>query len=185
MPSPPRPDSRFVHIHYLRPPDRTQIFRQEIVHEEEGVTVTIARAMERSTPVHIDGGVVLEDGSDAIWFTFPGVWHDIGRFHRADGTFTGIYANILIPCTFKPGGIWRTTDLFLDLWIPPAGPEGKTIRLLDEAELEEAEGRGWVTHEMAALARTEARRLMAAFGRGEWPPGIVHEWTRDRVVGRR
>ena len=63
--------------------------------------------------------VALERGSDAVWFTFPGLWHDIGRFHRSDGTFTGIYANILTPPLIQPDGVWHTTDLFLDLWQKP------------------------------------------------------------------
>ena len=67
------------------------------------------------------GKIALEAGSDAVWFTFPGLWHDIGRFHRADGEFTGIYANILTPPVIEPDGKWETTDLFLDIWVDPEG----------------------------------------------------------------
>lgn len=183
MPTLSHPEPRFVHIHYLRPPDRLQIFRQELLHEEREVSVTFARGVERTSPVLIEGEVALEDGSDVVWFTFPERWHDIGRFHRADGTFTGIYANILIPCTFEPGGLWHTTDLFLDLWLPAADQEGRRILLLDETELEEAEECGWVTEETAIAARDEAQRLMRAFDAGVWPPAIVSEWTRERVLG--
>ena len=80
-----------VHIHYLRPPDREQVYTQYLISEEEGVKVTYAQDLELESPVRIAGAVVLETGSDAIWFTFPGVWHDIGIFHRADGSFTVVY----------------------------------------------------------------------------------------------
>jgi predicted RNA-binding protein associated with RNAse of E/G family len=159
------------------------------VYEDGEVSVTFARDLRLSSPVCVEGEVVLEEGSDAVWFTFPGTWHDIGRFHRADGTFTGTYANILTPCTFEAGGIWRTTDLFLDLWIPATegtGDQGRQkILLLDEAELRDAEERGWVNAETARTARAEARRLMAAYDRGEWPPRIVSEWTRERCLDQR
>jgi len=196
MPIRPQPDPRFVHIHYLRPPNREQIFVQELLHEDAKVSITLARRVELPSPVKVDGEVVLESGSDALWFTFPGAWHDIGRFHRTDGTFTGIYANILTPCTFEAGGVWRTTDLFLDLWIPAGGkgpvskkgtanPEtvstsGDEILLLDEEELQEAESQGWVTGELAARARSEAHRLMEAYRQGEWPPRIVYDWIREK-----
>lgn len=181
MPSPLLPEFSVVHIHYFRPPDRSQLFVQELLHEDGEVSVTLARKVSLPIPVRIDGEVVLEEGSDAVWFTFPGAWHDIGRFHLADGRFTGIYANILTPCTFEPGGIWRTTDLFLDLWIP-AGTEDISLR--DEEELTEAEERGWVAPETAGRAREEARRLIEAFGRGEWPPKVVNAWPRERAMGR-
>lgn len=179
MPSHPRPDPAFVDIHYLRPPDRRQVFRQEIVAADNEVVITFARSVDLPGPVLIGEKVALEKGGDAVWFTFPGLWHDIGRFHQADGTFTGIYANVLTPCEFEAGGIWRTTDLFLDLWIP--ADSGK-LRLLDEAELREAEEHGWISTEMADRAREEATRLESAFHQGEWPPPVVHEWTRERVL---
>jgi len=186
MPSPIRTDRPVVQIHYLRPPDRTQLFVQELIYEDEGASVTFAHNLSLPSPVCVEGEVILEGGSDAIWFTFPGAWHDIGRFHRADGTFTGIYANILTPCVFEPERIWRTTDLFLDLWIPAAEEDpdqrGGKILLLDEAELREAEQRGWVNAEIAETARAEARRLMTAYQKGDWPPKVVYEWTRERCV---
>lgn len=110
-----------VQIHYLRPPDREQVYTQYLIHQEDGVKVTYARDLNFESPIRIAGAVVLETGSEAIWFTFPGAWHDIGLFHLADGSFTGTYANILTPCVFEGGEIWRTTDLFLDLWLDPTG----------------------------------------------------------------
>ncbi len=160
------------------------------------VKVTLARDVPFPSPVTIDGRTVLEPGADAVWFTFPGRWHDIGRFHRADGTFTGLYANILTPPSLDAGEggapsegsggggdeedpvVWHTTDLFLDLWLPPGG--GVTV--LDEDQLAEAEAEGWVSREQARAARNEARRLVREHGRGSWPPAVVEEWTRERAL---
>ena len=171
-----------IRINYRRPPNRVQVFEQTLVLDREDVKVTLAEHMPYQPPMRIEGSVVLELGSDVVWFTFPGAWHDVGRFHRADGTFTGFYANILTPPTFD-GGVWDTTDLFLDVWM---GPDGKAL-LLDEEELDEALGREWVDHATAASARQEARRLVEGAAQGTWPPPVVAEWTLERcrsVLGR-
>ncbi len=166
-----------VHIHYLRPPDREQIFTQYLISDEDAVKVTYADDLKFDPPIRIAGAVVLETGSEVIWFTFPGAWHDIGIFHRADGSVTGTYANILTPCVFEGGGVWRTTDLFLDLWIDPTGH----VLTLDEDELQEAESRGWVDPDTARRAREEVRTLSAQTAAGLWPPKIVDEWTLARA----
>ncbi len=70
-----------VHIHYLRLPDRERIYTQHLISEEEGVKVTYALDLKFESPIRIAGAVVLETGSEVIWFTFPGAWHDIGIFH--------------------------------------------------------------------------------------------------------
>lgn len=132
------------------------------------------------SPLEVDGRVVLEDGSPAVWFTFPGEWHDVGRFHRADGTFTGIYANILTPVRLLDDTTWETTDLFLDVWLPRDGAPG----VLDEDELADAEQAGAIDGELARQARAEAERLRRLAVEQEWPPGIVSEWTLERVRAR-
>lgn len=163
-----------VRIHYRRPPDRLQVFEQHLVHDGADVKVTLA-GYRSIPPIVIAGDVVLEAGADVVWFTFPGLWHDVGRFHRADGTFTGLYANVLTPPVLD-GPEWDTTDLFLDIWVSPGGD----VLLLDEDELEEALARGWVDGATAARAREEAMRLMDATAAGAWPPAAVLEWTRER-----
>ena len=168
-----------VHIHCLRLPDREQVFTQYLISDQEDVKVTYANDLEFDPPIRIAGGVVLETGSEVIWFTFPGTWHDIGIFHRADGSVTGIYANILTPCVFAEGGVWRTTDLFLDLWIDPDGH----ARTLDEGELEEAEAKGWVESGTAHRARKEVKILSDRAAAGDWPSETVGEWTLARARG--
>jgi predicted RNA-binding protein associated with RNAse of E/G family len=177
-----RPD---VHIHYHRPPGRTDLYVQPLVIDDGRVKITFAERVKLSRPVVLAGEVALEEAADAVWFTFPGAWHDIARFHRADGRLSGIYANILTPCVFEAGETWHTTDLFLDLWIPtPSGiwREGPSSpQLLDEDELAHAEREGWIGPPLAAAAKAEAARLTEAARRGEWPPPVVGEWTRERV----
>lgn len=144
--------------------------------------VTLARDVRFESPVRIEDRTVLEAGSDAVWFTFPGAWHDIGRFHRADGRFTGLYANILTPPAFEEeGAVWRTTDLFLDVWLE-AGPENEGLRVLDREHLDRALREGWIDAERAGRARAEVRRIRKAHRAGDWPPPVVEEWTLERAV---
>lgn len=171
---------RHVTIHYERPPGRVERFHQEVVLDRDDVVVTLARDMELDPALRVEDEVILESGSSVVWFTFPGAWHDIGRFHRADGTFAGLYANVLTPVEMAQG-TWHTTDLFLDLWLPPGGAP----RILDADELAEAESRGHVTAETAERAREEARRLQRAAREGRWPPEVVEAWTLERALGAR
>lgn len=167
-----------VRIRYRRPPSREQLFEQELVAREEGVVVTLIERAPVTRPSVIDGEVALEPGSPIVWFSFPGAWHDIGRFHRADGTFTGLYANVLTPVDGLDGADWTTTDLFLDVWIPATATRA---RILDEDELEEALRHGRLDQTTAARARAEAASLVARAGAGDWPPPVVFDWTLDRA----
>jgi len=169
--------SGLVEIHYRRPPGRLQIFRQHLVWDTDDVKVTLAHEMTFEQTMRIEGRVVLEDGSDVVWFTFPGLWHDIGRFHRADGTFTGIYANVIQPVEID-GPVWHTTDLYLDVWM---GADGSLL-LLDEDEFEEAIGKELIDLPTATRVRQEAEAMMEAARDGSWPPDVVGEWTRERAL---
>ena len=172
-----------VRIRYRRPPDRVRTFRQAVVEDAGEYVVTLLPATELETPVRAGGRVVLEPGAPVVWFTYRGeVWHDVGRFHLADGTFTGLYANVLTPVRME-GMEWETTDLFLDLWM---GTDG-VAEVLDRDELEAALAAGWIDAATAAHAEGEAKRLLAAAHAGAWPPAHVGEWTLERAraaVGR-
>ncbi len=169
--------SRRVAIHYRRPPDHVRVYDQRVVFEESDVIVTISDPLELDEPLKVHGTVGLEQGSQAVWFTFPGAWHDIGRFHLADGTLTGIYANVLTPPRIEPT-IWHTTDLWLDVWI---GLDG-SVHLLDEDEFEEGVARGLIDDGMATRARSEANMILERAAAGSWPPAIVDEWTLERCL---
>ena len=145
-----------VTIHYHRPGRGTEIYRQRLLARGEDAIVTLQRRPPLVAPMQVDGTTILEPGSPVIWFTFPGAWHDIGLFALADGTPTGIYANILTPVEFIGPNAWRTTDLFLDIWIPHGGGQ----HLLDEDELAAAEAAGVIAGELAERARGEAGWLL-------------------------
>lgn len=166
-----------VHIHYRRLPHRDAVFDQLLLRDGEDVKVTFAASVRREEPVRVGGDVVLEDGSDVVWFTFPGAWHDIGRFHTADGVFRGFYANILTPPTFHPGRVWRTTDLVLDVWLPPGGPPS----VLDRVAFDEAVRRGWLHRQTRRRALEEVEAILDGVRRGAWPPAVSLEWTRERA----
>ncbi len=172
---------RFVHIHYHRPPDHTHIYVQRLLAVDSGAMVTLARDLQFEPPLRIEGEVALERGSVAIWFTFPDVWHDIGIFHRADGSVSGVYANILTPPVLSPhpyGYRWDTTDLYLDVWMPT--PE--TYSLLDREEFDQAVAAGLVDARTAERVREEAEALTGGLARGTWPPPVVGEWSLARAL---
>jgi len=178
------PTSR-VRIHYHRLPDREEIFDQRIVLERSDVIVTLTDPLDLPRPVRVDGETVLESGARAVWLTFPGAWHDIGRFHLRDSTFTGYYANVLTPVEIvQPAEdgpyVWDTTDLYLDVSLRP----GRAPALLDEDELEEALALGHIDAELARAARAEADRLLALASAGDWPPPVAAEWTLERALGK-
>jgi predicted RNA-binding protein associated with RNAse of E/G family len=165
-----------VQLHYRRPPDRLQVHLQPLVHDAPDVKVTLMPAVQLARPMRVAERVVSEDGSAIVWFSFPGLWHDIGRFHLADGTYTGLYANTLTPVEMRADHVWDSTDLFLDVWLDERGPV-----VLDEDELEEAVARRWLEPAMGERAQREVARILEGIERGTWPPPVVGEWTLERA----
>lgn len=148
-----------------------------MVHRGQDGVVTLLERAGVADRIEIGGRTVLEPASPIVWFTFQDAWHDIGRFHDAAGTFTGLYANILTPVEGIDTTAWRTTDLFLDVWRDPSG----TTTVLDLDELEDALRRGWIDEATARRARREAVELTSRSSRGEWPPRIVDAWPLERA----
>lgn len=168
-----------VTIDYHRLPNRVQRFEQTLVLQTTEFIVTYLEEAQLDRPLLAGGRAILEPGAPVVWFTYPDEWHDVGRFHLADGRFTGVYANMLTPMRIH-GSRWETTDLCLDIWLAPGG----TVELLDEEELAEAVARGWIDEATAARARRQAARLIQESEVGAWPPPHVHEWTLERVLER-
>lgn len=166
-----------VRLVYNRLPSRMDVFVQQLVHSSDGTDVTYIESVALKAPVVVDGVTVLEPRSPIVWFTFDGAWHDVGRFHNARGEFTGWYANVISPIVKHSPTEWECTDLFLDLWV---GTD-RTMRLLDEDELDAACAAGSISVEQAAAARAEAAAISTAFQAGSWPPRITREWTLERV----
>ncbi|WP_420130012.1 DUF402 domain-containing protein [Longimicrobium sp.] len=162
-----------VTIHYHRLPDRLEVFEQTVVDDDGQCVVTFLAEAALKRPMEVGGRVVLEPGSPIVWFTYRGgVWHDVGRFHLADGTFTGFYANVLTPVEMS-GPEWMTADLFLDVWM---GADGD-VQTLDRDEFDAAVAAGWLDPANAARALAEAERLARDAARGAWPDWPVHNWT--------
>lgn len=170
------PNLPIVSIDYCRLPDQYAAFKQACVFENDEVIVTYAERSGIQHPKHLEQTIILEPDSPVVWFTFPNQWHDIGRFHRADGTFTGLYANIITPIERITRYHWSTTDLFLDLWIAD-----DRLVLLDEDDLLYAEVRKHISEEDGIRARQEVFRLQCEWEDGKWPPPIVQEWTLERA----
>jgi predicted RNA-binding protein associated with RNAse of E/G family len=167
---------RSVRIHYRRLPDRVQVFEQLLVHDAGDHVVTLLPAAELRAPVLVHGRAVLEPGAPVVWFTYPGRDHDIGRFHLRDGTFTGLYANLLTPVEMRADR-WETTDLLLDIWL---GADG-TAAVLDADELEHAVAEGWLEAGRATALGRRADELLAAGVSGQWPEAHVAYWTLEHV----
>lgn len=168
-----------IEIHYHRLPDRLQLFRQTLIEEASEYLITYLERAALPRPVRVGERTVLEPDAPVIWFTYPGRWYDIGSFHLADGTFTGIYTNLITPVQIR-GTEWSTTDLCLDIW---TGVDG-AVELLDLDEFDEAVGEGWLEEPLAGRARTEADGLLHLARQGEWPPSHVQEWTLERARAR-
>lgn len=181
----PRP----VEILYRRAPDRLTRYRQWLVYDDGRVKVTLARNVPLAGPLRVGGSIVLEPGADAVWFTFPGAWHDIGIFTGPDGRVTGIYANVITPCLFRPGGVWTTTDLFLDVWIGGEAAvtpktSGSSVRplVLDREELADASRTGAIPPGAVERAEAEVEEILSSWRRRNWPPPIVAEWPHRRAL---
>ena len=115
--------------------------------------------------------VILEAGAPIVWYVFPEKWHDIGRFHLADGTVTGWYTNITTPPEMA-GDSWTARDLFLDLWQPA---DGGSAVWLDQDELDQAVRQGHV--DRATLQRINNERTMIDLQvrEGTWPPAVARD----------
>lgn len=163
--------SRPIVFEYQRPGKRTQRFAQWLLHDATEVKVMLMEA-HTGPAVAVGERVVLDTGAPAIWFVFPGAWYDIGRFHQANGQFTGWYTNICTPVRVGFDGVWSATDLLLDLWTWPDGSHA----WLDEDEFDHAIQLGHVDHSTAARVRETRTELENAMRGDQWPPPIARDF---------
>lgn len=120
----------------------------------------------------------MKQGYRCVWFLFQGEPWDIARFSRPDGDFTGYYVDVLEPVRWQVEGTLRlepVTDLFLDLWITPAGAP----HVLDEDEFIDAVERAVLTTDQAAHAQNVLHDLQHKIDDGTFPPSGVRAYERQ------
>jgi predicted RNA-binding protein associated with RNAse of E/G family len=166
-----------VRIHYHRPGRGTVVFPEDLVLDRPDVKVTLLRQYQ-GRPAHAGAIRILDAGAPVVWFVYPALGRDVGRFHLRDGTFTGWYTNLRGPAVLD-GDDWTCTDLFLDHWLPA---DGGPPLWLDEDELAAARTAGWLSPadlRRVAAERDEVDRLVA---HGAWPPPLTREITLARAL---
>lgn len=167
---------RRVEIHYHRPPDRLDVFVQELVVDRPDYKVTLHDPATLAEPLKVGDTLIHEPGAAIVWFVFPNAWHDLGRFYLKDDTFTGYYVNLITPVQID-GATWTMHDLCLDLWVEADG----RFQVLDQDEFDEAVDRQWIDRSTAARARAELACIIDELRAGEWPPSVVSEYDLARV----
>lgn len=118
----------------------------------------------------IRGERVLDSGAPMIWFVFPDAWHDIGRFHLSDGTFTGWYTNLCKPVQLN-GDTWMGQDLFLDLFQFCDGE----AEWLDEDEFAEATKSGLIDNALRKQILNQRELIDLQVKLGAWPPPVAKD----------
>ena len=164
-----------IHLEYYRPGKGTAHFDEHLVLDRPDVKVLFLERYE-DVDVRNRDSIILEKGAPVIWYVFPETWHDVGRFHDADGAFTGWYTNLCTPIEMD-GDCWRTRDLFLDLWQPVEGD----AEWLDEDELETAVKQGLVDRATMKRIKNERVMLDLQLCSGSWPPPIARDIDLDQV----
>ena len=170
-----------VRIHYHRPDRGTTVFEEHLVLDRPDVKVTLLDTYD-GKEAFAGGRLILSAGAPVVWFVYPALCRDVGRFHLADGTFTGWYTNLRAPMRMD-GNDWYCTDLFLDHWLPA---DGSPDTWLDEEELDAARAAGLVGAADVDLARRERATVESELGAG-WPPPLARELDLGRaraLVGR-
>lgn len=159
-----------VRIHYHRPDRGTTVFVERLVLDRPDVKVTLL-ADYPGADAYAGDQLILSAGAPIVWFVFPDRCRDVGRFHLADGTFSGWYTNLRAPIRME-GVEWFCTDLFLDHWLPADGSPGQW---LDEDELDAARRSGLLDKAELAIVEAERATIRSELGAGRWPPAVARD----------
>jgi predicted RNA-binding protein associated with RNAse of E/G family len=164
-----------VRIHYHRPDRGTTVFEERLVLDRPDVKVTLLAGYDGPDAFAGDR-LILAAGAPVVWFVYPRLHRDVGRFHLATGAFTGWYTNLRGPIRMV-GSDWYCTDLFLDHWLPADGSPGAW---LDEDELVAARDAGLVSAADLALVARERAALESRLP-AEWPPTLARDLHLEEV----
>lgn len=167
--------SRQIHFEYHRPGKETVVYRETLVLDRPDVKVLLQEHFSGDNVLVADT-ITLERGAPIVWFMIADSWHDIGRFHLTDGTFTGWYTNLSKPVEFK-GDHWIGNDLFLDLWQPANGDPV----WLDEHEFDAAISTGLVDAATQQRVSSERTLIDLQLRQEAWPPPIARDMDLGQV----
>ena len=165
-----------IAIHYRRPPDRLDIFIQDLVVDEPDHKITLHDPSNLTTALTVGDQIIQEPGAPIVWYVFPNAWYDIGRFHLADGTFTGYYINLIAPPQLGER-YWTIYDLCLDVWLDPSG----NCVVLDQDEFDEAVDSHWIDTTTAERVRHELDDVLQKLATGRFPPDVVQRYPLPLV----
>ena len=158
-----------INYEYRRPGKPATHFQEWLVLDRPDVKVLLLE--EYAGPdVRVDRVPILASGAPIVWYVFPEKWHDIGRFHLADGTLTGWYTNLCLPVQIGPDR-WVGNDLFLDLWQPAEGEP----RWLDEDELDQAVRSRLIDPATRRRIQNERTMIDLQVKQGAWPPPVARD----------
>lgn len=158
-----------IRYEYRRPGKPTTSYDEWVVLDRPDSKVLLQDTFA-GPPFRVGDAVVLEPGAPIVWFVFPETWHDIGRFHLADGTFTGWYTNLTTPIQLG-AAVWSAGDLFLDLWTPAAGASV----WLDEDEFAAACQARLIDAATRRRVLNERALIELQLAGGHWPPPIARD----------
>ncbi len=168
---------RRIHFEYRRPGKKTITYEEILAFERPDVKVLLGEQYSGEN-VLVGDSIILEHGAPMIWFVFTGAWYDVGRFHLADGTFTGWYTNMSLPVE-EDGDNWIGRDLFLDLWQPASG----SPVWLGEDEHDDAVRSGLIDRATAKRLRNERALIQLQLTQEAWPPPITRDMDISQVRG--
>lgn len=168
-----------IRLHYHRPGRGTTLFEERLVLDRADVKVTLLDSYD-GPDVFAGDRIILAAAAPVLWFVYPALGRDVGRFHLADGTFTGWYTNLRSPLRMD-GSDWYCTDLFLDHWLPADGAAGTW---LDEDELAGAVRDGLLEPGHAAIVDAERATVVRLLAQGTWPPALPRTMSLADVLPR-
>ena len=120
------------------------------------------------TPEHIeDVDVPRDDGDYAVTQVVPGSMILVTDYYSREDKLKGTYVNLNTGIEVYPGnGSVPGSIRYVDLEIDVVSPMNGETRIIDQHLLKRAVQRGFITEEMAEIARTKAkteyRKLMEA-----------------------
>ncbi len=168
-----------IRFEYHRPGKDTTIYHEWLVIDRPDVKVLLLDEYA-GREMTVGKSRILDDGAPIVWFIFPDAWYDVGRFHRAKGTFTGWYTNFSRPVQVGESR-WVGYDLFLDLWQPADGSH----EWLDEEEFDKAVKSGIIDTYTSRRVARERASVESQLVDGAWPPQIARDIDLKQVLDLR